>query len=136
MSGEWLGEKLLQPISPDRPGGQNLEDKPELAAFDAYPVFGQVTSPDAPPEPPRKPIEWTELRRVALDTLGKSKDLRVLAYLGAALLRTDGLPAFLNALVIASTWLDTNWGATYPSIDGDGFARTSALNCFADPMAV
>jgi type VI secretion system protein ImpA len=68
--------------------------------------------------------------------LGKSKDLRVLAYLGAALLRTDGLPAFLNALVIASTWLDTYWSGTYPPIDGDGMARTSALNCFADPMAV
>lgn len=144
MNAQWVGEDLLQPISAGQPCGQNFEDKPELAAFDGYPVFGQGTSPEAPVEPPKegqqldikKPVEWRELRKVALDTLGKSKDLRVLAYLSTALLRTDGLPAFLNTVVVASKWLETYWGATYPAVDGDGIARTNALNCFADRMAV
>jgi type VI secretion system protein ImpA len=68
--------------------------------------------------------------------LSKSKDLRLLAYLGTALLRTDGLPAFAHVLTTASQWLETYWPHVYPALDEDAVARRNALNCFADPMAV
>src|SRR6185436_442152 len=68
--------------------------------------------------------------------LGKSKDLRLLAYLGTALLRTDGLPAFASTLTTASNWLEAYWPQVYPALDEDAIARRNALNCFADPMAV
>src|SRR5262245_12874085 len=71
-----------------------------------------------------------------MEGLSKSKDLRLLAYLGAALLRTDGLPAFSHVLTTASQWLDTYWAQVYPALDEDAIARRNALNCFADPMAV
>ena len=44
-----------------------------------------------------------------------------------------GLP-FLAALRVACGWLELYWEQTYPVLDGDGFS--SALNCFADPIAV
>jgi type VI secretion system protein ImpA len=61
----------------------------------------------------------------------------LLANLGAALLRTDGIPAFLETLPVASYWLESYWTDTYPRLDeGDATLRRNALNCLADSMAV
>jgi type VI secretion system protein ImpA len=93
-----------------------------------------------PPPPPEDekwtPPDWGEIRDSALEALDKSKDFRILAHLGAAVLRTDGLPAFSRTLEIASEWLNVYWGQAYPLIDEDAISRQSALNCFADQMAV
>jgi len=139
MGDHWEHESLLQPITTDQPCGESLEDTPLLASFDALRLFGQKSrSPDAPPGPDesRKPPDWVEVRTTALDALSKSKDLRLLAYLGTALLRTDGMPAFFDTLRVASRWLEAYWPQVYPLIDEDAIARRNALNCFADPMAV
>jgi type VI secretion system protein ImpA len=145
MSARWNGQALLQPISPEQPCGLNLEDTPVLSALDALRLFGQARSPEAPPDTDgdekeltkvRPPIEWDRIRTEALDGLSKSKDLRLLAYLGTAVLRTDGLPAFADVLTTASQWLEQYWTHLYPVLDEDAIARRNALNCFADPMAV
>ncbi len=157
MSAVWNAEGLLEPITAEQPCGQNLDEAPVLpgaqtailSEFDALRLFGQSRSPEAPPEPAggeeerreaekvRPPIEWDRIRADALEGLQQTKDLRLLAYLGTALLRTDGLHAFVNTLTTASQWLETYWPSVYPLLDeGDAMARRSALNCFADPMAV
>jgi type VI secretion system protein ImpA len=145
MSARWNGQALLEPISPEQPCGLNLDDTAVLSALDALRLFGQARSPEAPPESDggdyepakaRPPLEWDRIRADALDSLHKSKDLRLLAYLGTALLRTDGLPAFAHVLTTASQWLETYWQQVYPPLDEDAIARRNALNCFADPMAV
>lgn len=125
----WDGEELLQPIAPDQPCGENLEDTQLLASFDAFRLFGQPITLD--PEP-----EWREIRNQALDALRRSKDLRLLVHLGSAMLRTDGLPAFSGTLRVAAHWLDRYWPHTYPLVDEDAIVRRNALNCFADPIAV
>jgi type VI secretion system protein ImpA len=145
MSARWDGQALLQPISPDQPCGVNPDDSIALSALDALRLFGQSRSPEAPPDPEgeekelskaRPALEWDRIRSDALDALDKSKDLRLLAYLGTALLRTDGLPAFASTLTTASQWLESYWPQVYPALDEDAIARRNALNCFADPMAV
>jgi type VI secretion system protein ImpA len=138
MSARWDGQTLMAPISADQPCGDDLEDTALLASFDALRLFGQSRSPEAPPEPDenRKPIEWGDVRANALEALGRSKDLRLLAYLGTALLRTDGLSAFFATLKVASHWIDTYWPDVYPPLEEDAIARRNALNCLADPMAV
>ena len=139
-------EALIEPVSPDQPCGENLEDTPVLAAFDAIRLFGnQSRSPEAPPDPDdtdkergrdKPPPDWGQIKVSAHEALAKSKDLRVLTHLGAAVLRTDGLPAFCATLRVASVWLETYWDGVYPLVDEDSIARRNALNCFADPMAV
>jgi len=129
MTGLLVDQALIQPIAPERPCGEDLEDTPLLASFDAFRVFGQSAPHDPQPE-------WTAVASRAAEALCRSKDLRLLAFLGSALLRTDGLPAFAETLTIASTWLDIYWKETYPRIDEDAILRRSALNCFADQMAV
>jgi type VI secretion system protein ImpA len=143
MSARWDSAQLLQPITEAQPCGESLEDTELLASFDAFRLFGQSRPLDAPAEPNEKRVpkpaespEWIAIRDKALDALAKSKDLRLLAYLGTALLRTDGLPAFSETLNVASQWLDTHWSQTYPLVDEDAVLRRNALNCFADPMAV
>jgi predicted component of type VI protein secretion system len=55
---------------------------------------------------PRQPIDWAGVQEEAVAALAQSKDLRVLAYLGAAVLRTDGLSGFSRVLTTASEWTD------------------------------
>ena len=149
MSAGWESGQLLGPISEERPCGENLEDTELLASFDAFRLFGQSRPLGAPvekdekgtprekriPKPPESP-EWVEIRDKALEALARSKDLRLLATLGTALLRTDGVPAFSDTLNVAAHWLDTFWSQAYPLVDEDAVLRRNALNCFADPMAV
>jgi type VI secretion system protein ImpA len=147
MSARWEGEEtLLQPITPEQPCGENLEDTELLASFDTYRLFGQSRPLDALPDPndkndkwipkPPESPEWAEIRDKASEALKRSKDLRLLANLGTALLRTDGVPGFAATLNVASHWLETHWKETYPQVDEDAILRRNALNCFADPMAI
>lgn len=120
---------LLEPITADQPCGQSLEDTQRLASFDTFRLFGRST--------PLEPVpEWGEIRDAALDALRESKDLRLLAHLGAAVLRIDGLPAFAETLDTAAQWLTTYWAQLYPLVDEDALLRRNALNCFADQIAV
>ena len=131
------GHGLLEPISEAEPCGKNLDDTDTLGAFDLYQIFGQSTL-DAEPGEARKnrPPNWGEIRDLALESLKASKDLRLLAHLGSAVLRTDGLPAFAETLDVASQWLEHHWDGVYPPVDEDAIFRRNALNCFADPVAV
>jgi type VI secretion system protein ImpA len=129
MSASWQGVELLQPVTADLPCGDNLEDTPLLSSFDTYRVFGQPMPLDPQPQ-------WAEIRAKSLEALARSKDIRLLAHLGTALLRTDGLGAFAETLVVASGWLQTYWAGIHPQVDEDAILRRNALNYFADPMAV
>jgi type VI secretion system protein ImpA len=147
MSEGLEGQALLQPIAADKPCGENLEDTPLLASFDEFRLYGR-TKPFEPSsdsadgarktleDRDERPPDWEEIKNRSLEALQKSKDLRLLVHLGTALLRTDGLPAFVETVNVASKWLEDYWTETYPLVDGDGILRRSALNCFADPVAV
>jgi len=141
MNARWDGQSLIQPISPEQPCGVNLDETGVLSSFDALRLFGQVRPPEAPPETDAekelaKSRQWNRIRSDALEGLSKSKDLRLLAYLGTAMLRTDGLPEFAHVLTTASQWLESYWPQVYPLLDEDAVARRNALNCLADRMAV
>lgn len=129
MSAIWNGQQLLQPITGDRPCGDNLEDTPLLGSFDDFRLFGHSTPLEPTPD-------WVAVKERSLEALSTSKDLRLLAHLAAASLRTDGLSAFVSTLATAADWLDAFWTETYPQLDDDAILRRNALNCLADQMAV
>ncbi len=128
MSPGW-NQTLLEPITAEAPCGESLEDTQLLASFDAFRVFGQATPLEPPPQ-------WGEIKNRSIEALARSKDLRVLAFLGSAVLRTDGFPAFSDTLNVAARWLDMYWSQIHPVVSEDAILRRNALNCFADPMAV
>lgn len=123
------GLDLDRPVQDGRPCGENLEETPLMASIDADQLFGQ-------PVPLDPTLPWPEIKARAVEALGKSKDFRLLTYLAAALLRTDGLLPFLDTLGVASRWLAENWAEVYPLIDEDAIVRRNALSGFADPHAV
>jgi len=121
--------RLAEPITADSPCGEDLEDTAMLASFDAYRVFGQMA-------PLADDTDWREIRDKSLEALEKSRDLRLLSHLAAALLRTDGLAKFCNVLQVASRWFSEYPDQLYPRIDEDAILRKNALNSFSDRMAI
>ena len=140
MAGNALFERLLRPLSETAPCGRSLDYSPLLTAFDAYRVFGQPTEigtrPTNKPDEPAQPPPWEEVIDKALAALELSKDLRVLAYLGAGLARRDGITAFCEVLQVAAAWLENWFDAVYPRAEEDLFRRTNALNYFVDRLAI
>ena len=123
---------LSAPISADRPCGSDLEDGTVLGRFNGYRVFGRSMDWEATDPAP----EWAEIREQSVATLAESKDLRILAHLAAALLRTDGLVPFCECVVVAADWLEQYWDGVYPGLDEDGIFRRNALSCLADRIAI
>ncbi|HEY8508508.1 MAG TPA: type VI secretion system protein TssA [Steroidobacteraceae bacterium] len=121
--------QLAEPLSADSPCGENLEDTPTLAAFDAYRLFGLLTPLENEPD-------WRELKEKSLEVLQQSKDFRLLAHLLAAVLRTGTLQESLQILVLADDWLTRYWDEVYPRLDEDAIMRRNALACLADRIAI
>jgi hypothetical protein len=80
--------KLAEPITVDNACGSALDDTQTLAALEAYRVFGRIKAAGDEPD-------WRAIRAASLDALADSKDLRVLAHLAAATLRSDSSPAVM-----------------------------------------
>ncbi len=138
MSAQWNRETLLAPIMPDRPCGEDLEDGFLFSALDAMRIFGRATPLDNPGDHFERAVNWQDVGAHALDGLARSKDLRLLTYLAAVSLRTDGLRAFCETLDVAWRWLESSWEDVYPRDEGDLMLilRRNTLSCFADPMAI
>jgi type VI secretion system protein ImpA len=167
MSNVFDLQTLRQPIAGSLPCGPAL-DPSELLSLDSYRVFGQLTPLDAPlegaehgrqgetgrtPKPSGSP-EWIEIRDRACGALARSKDLRVLALAGAALLsarskdlrvlalagaallRTDGPARFCQTIILAHDWLAGFWDTVHPIAVEDSIERQSALSAFNDHAAV
>lgn len=121
-------EGLKQPLSADKPCGENQEDTLLLASFDEFRLFGQITAPSD--------IDWRRIKSHSEEALAQSKDIRFLAHLAAAELHLYGLKTFVGLLGVAASWLDQYWDSVYPLVDDDAILRRNALNSFADRVAV
>lgn len=122
-------EALVHPLGEGAPCGTDLEDTQQMAAIDAFRVFGQST-------PLSVDTDWRAINDAALDALGTSRDFRLLAHLAAAQLRLEGLQPLVDSLGVAARWLEGYFDDVFPRIDDDAVRRKNALNYFADRMAV
>jgi type VI secretion system protein ImpA len=130
---------LLADVSPDRPCGDNLEYDLDFAALEraARAVPEQVMGTAVVPA---KDPDWKDVRSRALDLLGRSKDLRIAVLLLRALLRTDGVLGFCDALEVLHGLVTARWEEVYPRLDPDEAfdptARVNALAALCDPEAL
>lgn len=122
-------EKLCDPLSEEAPCGTDLEDTALLSSFDAYRVFGQMT-------PPSDETDWREVNERSLEALQESRDIRLLAHLGAARLRVGGVAGLCDTLQVAGRWFSNHPAEVFPRVDEDAILRRNALNCLADRMAI
>jgi type VI secretion system protein ImpA len=121
-------DSLAKPLAEDNPCGASLEDTQLLASFDSWHLFGQSVQ--------LQETDWRALKTASLEALGQSKDLRLLAHLAAAALRTDGWPGFLGSIHVAAGWVKQHWDKVYPLVDEDAILRKNALSCLSDRLAI
>ena len=133
-----------EPIAADQPCGENLEDTPLLASFDAFRLFGRTKPLEPGPESgmarrrsriATNPPDWGEIKNRALEALARARisgcwptGHRAAANRRPARLRRDAE----RRGAVARELLDDDVSAGRRG----RVLRRSALNCFADPMAV
>lgn len=109
-------DRLLLPITDDRPSGPSLEGDPDYLALEIaatrYPeteIGGLVTSAREP--------DWAAVQQSAADLLERSKDLQVAIFLTEALVSNHGLAGFRGGLRLVHAILDRYWDSVHPELD-------------------
>lgn len=112
-----VGNLLLE-ITPEAPSGVDLEYDAAFAEMEnaakgkPEQQFGDtIVNAEEP--------DWREVRRKALDVLGRSKDLRAGLYLAKAGLVENGLLEFRDALSLLYGYVERFWDSVHPQLDPD-----------------
>ena len=126
-------DALSRPISEAEPAGPDLEyaDVAELDRFSAGtpgtidPSTQELVGAEEP--------NWRKVAEQATELLGKTKDLRVAAWLTRAELATRGLPGMSDGLKLIATLVENFWETVYPPLDRDeGDDPIERLNVLAN----
>ena len=126
-------EPLLAEISPEAPGGADLEYDPEyfelekLAQGTPESVMGDIKK--AAEEP-----EWRDVKAAALKMFDRTRDLRVVMILTTSLLKEDGIAGFRDGVALSKGFLERLWDHFYPKLDpednNDPTFRINILKAF------
>jgi len=136
-------ERLLTPISPEEPAGEDLREDP---AFDS--IYHQIASArneageaergalrdGSGPELLRNdPKPWQPILDLATEAVSqRSKDLKVAAFLIEALVRVHGFAGLRDGFRLVRKLAEDFWDGLYPRPDEDGaitrMAPLTALN--------
>jgi len=123
-----LIEKLLQPVSPERPCGPDLSNDPRFDELETI-LKGKPDVEVGSVKKPAEPPEWNSLKGKSTEFLGKSKHLRVAVMLCGSLLKTDGLAGFRDGVQLIRGLLEQYWPTVYPLLDPtDNNDPTQRLN--------
>jgi type VI secretion system protein ImpA len=132
-----LRNDLLNPISPDKPAGENLRYAP---VFDKIKEARRQDDDLAQGEwvRERKLADWPLTIKLVSETLAtKSKDLQLVAWLAEAMLRKEGINSFRDTLELAKAMLDKFWDDLYPELeDGDAEMRAVPLQWIGDRLEI
>jgi len=127
-------EKLSQPVSEEKPCGENFEYEPqftEMVTLSQPPQEGVIEGEgDASAEP-----DWKAVGRIAASLSEETRDLRIQVYATLASIHTGGLPEFRNNLEVLKMYLENFWDTVYPELDpddGDPMERMSSVQMLND----
>ena len=123
-----LIDKLLAPVSPDKPCGPDLSYDPGFESLETI-LKGKPEVEMGSVKKPAEPPDWGELKSKSMEFLGKSKHLRVASMACCSLLKTGGLEGFLDGLQLMKGLLEQYWPTVYPLLDPeDNNDPTQRLN--------
>ncbi|MDY0974764.1 type VI secretion system protein TssA [Massilia sp. CFBP9012] len=109
---------LAAPLDDLLPCGENLEYDPQFLALEAAlngkpeVQYGSTITPATGPD-------WKTARALALELMGRTRDLRVVVGLTRALLGQDGAPGLAAGLSLLAALLATQWEHLHPQLDAD-----------------
>jgi type VI secretion system protein ImpA len=121
---------LLQPVTPEAPGGPNLEYAAEYAELERETLGKperQVGESIVAAEEP----DWLLVIEKSSALLRSSKDLRVATQLARALLKTQGFGGFAEGLTLLRGLVDDYWPVLHPRLDEEDNDPTSRINAMA-----
>ena len=126
-------DALARPVNESEPAGPDLEyaDVAELERFSAGTpgVIDPTTQELVGAEEPN----WRKVAEQATALLGRTKDLRVAAWLTRAELSTRGLPGLSDGLKLIALLVENFWETLYPPLDRDeGDDPIERLNVLAN----
>lgn len=123
-----LRNDLLNPISPDRPAGENLWYSP---TYDKIKEARREDddSPQGDWQHERKLADWPLTIKLISEALAtQTKDLQLAAWLAEAMLRREGIASFRDCLDLIRGLIENFWDGLYPELeDGDAEFRASPL---------
>jgi len=132
-------DELLSPLSEDQPCGDDLE-------YDAAFIELENATKGTPEQQMGDTIvaaeepDWKAVRSQALDLFGKTRDLRVVAYLTRALANVDGLPGLRDGLALVKGLCEQQWDHVHPQLDPDDdddpTMRVNTLESLADDETI
>ena len=132
-----LRNDLLNPVSADKPAGENLRNSP---VFDKIKEARRQDDDLAQGEwvRERKLADWPLTIKLISETLAtKSKDLQLIAWLAEAMLRKEGIAGFRESLDLAKAMLEKFWDGLYPELeDGDAEYRATPLQWIGDRLEI
>lgn len=112
-------DALARPIDDNEPAGPDLEYA-AVAELDRFAAGTPGTiDPSTQELVGAEEPNWRKVGEQASELLGKTKDLRVAAWLTRAELATRGLPGLADGLKLIATLLETFWDSLYPMLDRD-----------------
>jgi len=120
-------EDLLQPVSPEKPAGDDLTYDTAMQELDKALQGKPETQFSAAEEP-----NWKEILRLSTDLSKRSKNLRVGVILTLALLKTEGMTGFRDGMVLLQKSAEQYWDVIYPLLDPeDNNDPTERVNILA-----
>ena len=129
-------EKLTQPISPDKPSGEDLSYDAaflELERIIPGTAEQQIGTTFVAAEEPN----WRDVADMSLELLGRTKHLRVCLYLAVGLLKLEGLPGLRDGVQVLRTTIENFWDSVYPQLDpsdnNDPLERMNIISQVAVP---
>lgn len=131
-------DALLEPISADNPGGDDLEYDPAFVELEDAARGKEERQVGDVVEAAEEP-DWKDVGKRAAGLLGRSKDLRAAVYLTRAALNIDGLSGLRDGLELVRRLLERYWEELHPQLDPDDdydpVMRVNILAELTDPDA-
>jgi type VI secretion system protein ImpA len=109
---------LLEDLEEAAPCGPNLEYDPAFLELEQSALgkpevqYGDTIVPAVPPE-------WKQVKKQALELLGRTRDLRVAMPLVRALLALHAMPGFADGVRLLERLVDERWDRVHPELDPD-----------------
>ena len=130
---------LLEDLEEAAPCGPNLEYDPAFMELEQSALgkpevqYGDTIVPAVPPE-------WKQVKKQALELLGRTRDLRVAMPLVRSLLALHAMPGFADGVRLLERLVEERWDSVHPELDpdddNDPTLRINSLAQLTDPATI